>query len=57
MTKNIISEADMDELIDFICDKINIPFVTDAVERQLIRALLSTTLTYILKLFKKRQSK
>lgn len=57
MTKNIISEADMDEIIDFICDKINIPFVTDAVERLLIRALVSTLLTYILKLFKKRQSK
>ena len=54
MAKNVISDEDMDEIIDFICDKIDIPFISDAVERLLIRALLSTLLTLILRLFKSR---
>lgn len=55
MTKNIISDDDMDEIIDFICDKINIPFVSDSMERLLIRALLSTLLTLIIRLSKSRK--
>lgn len=55
MAKNIISDEDMDEIIDFICEKINIPFISDSVERLLIRALLSTLLTLILRLFKSRK--
>lgn len=54
MAKNIISDEDMDEIIDFICNKMDIPFIPDEVERLLVRALLSTLLTLILRLFKSR---
>ena len=56
MAKNVISDEDLEEILDFICDKIDLPFVSDAVERLLVKALLSTLLSYIIRLLGRKKT-